>query len=228
VQPVALAKEPLAPRRHLPVPAESLQPVAIASEAVDLNRTDGEPIPAAISAWLAELENQTAELVASHSADRNNEKVARAALVILRDFRQTGKRSEQLAAQYQVVNDRTVSRVAGWSAEEFATLREIARVASVHPGSPLGSSAQATAMVASATMLGMLRLERKKTRRRFSGQIGWEGRRALNPRLPAAEIGPMTQVGPSVCGRKRPRAARQVIRRLCLFLAFMRFFYCQC
>src|SRR3954469_10469591 len=63
------------------------------------------------------------------------------------------------------------------------------------PAEDISTSAP-TAIVASATMLGMLRLERKKTRRRFSGQIGREGRRALNPRLPAAEIDPMTQEEP--------------------------------
>src|SRR5205085_1993435 len=41
----------------------------------------------------------------------------------------------------------------------------------------------AIAIVASATDVGIVRLERKRTRRRFSGQIGRDGRRALNPRL---------------------------------------------
>lgn len=102
---------------------------SLASETVDLNPKNTETIPAAIADWLTRLENDAADLVKTHSADRSNDKIARAALAILQDFRKTGAPSEGLAAQHREVTDRSVNaKLVGWSAEECATLREMARV----------------------------------------------------------------------------------------------------
>ncbi|MBM4264525.1 MAG: hypothetical protein FJ145_24245 [Deltaproteobacteria bacterium] len=101
---------------------------SLASETVELNNPVTKTIPAAVADWLAQLESAAAELVENHSGDRSNDKVARAALAILRDFRKSGSRSEQLAAHYQEVADRSINpKLVGWSPEECATLREIAR-----------------------------------------------------------------------------------------------------
>lgn len=102
---------------------------SLASETVDLSSKTTSTIPAAIAAWLTRLEEDAAELVKTHCGDRSNDKIARAALAVLQDFQKTGAPSAQMAAQYQEVIDRSVnSKLIGWSADECAALREMARV----------------------------------------------------------------------------------------------------
>ena len=103
---------------------------SLSSEVVELRQPSATGIPAAIGVWLAKLEKNAAALNQRHPEDRNNEKLVRAALAILKDFAQAGKPTERVASEYAlVVNKGINTKLKGWSDEDIKCAQELVRVA---------------------------------------------------------------------------------------------------
>ena len=103
---------------------------SVASEIVELKRSPESAIPAAVAEWLSTLEQQAATLVASHPEDRNNEKLARAALATLRGFSETGQGSDTPAADDDVLANKEINRsIKGWPHSDIVALQEVVRAA---------------------------------------------------------------------------------------------------
>jgi ATP-dependent helicase/nuclease subunit A len=104
---------------------------SMAAENVDLRPSSpGERIPAAVADWLAELEAKAAGLIKRHPEDRLNEKLVRAARVVLSEFQKAGAISAPSPEESALLSEKTINRnVQGWSFEDAAMAQELVRAA---------------------------------------------------------------------------------------------------
>jgi ATP-dependent helicase/nuclease subunit A len=105
---------------------------SLTAETIDLRQQANEPrkMPDALSAWLDNLETKASALIERHPEDRMNEKLARAALKVLGEFKQTGRRAENCTDEYALLSEKSLSRnLKGWSEEDIAEGQELVRAA---------------------------------------------------------------------------------------------------
>jgi len=106
---------------------------SLCSETVELRREKeltGE-MPGPLGVWLAELESKAAELIASHPNDRTNEKLVRAAIGVIQDYRKGAQtRASELAEAESFIAEKSINRtLQGWSDEEIDEARGLVRAA---------------------------------------------------------------------------------------------------
>ncbi|MBM2803467.1 MAG: uncharacterized protein HW419_1360 [Deltaproteobacteria bacterium] len=105
---------------------------SLSAEAVELSRNSemANPMPTALSDWLARLDRDATALIARHPEDRLNEKLVRAAGKVLSEFRRTGQRGETLADEHALLDEKSLSRsVKGWDSPDIADAQELVRAA---------------------------------------------------------------------------------------------------
>jgi ATP-dependent helicase/nuclease subunit A len=105
---------------------------SMTAENVDLRQDIKEthPIPTAVRDWLVKLEAKATVLIERHPEDRVNEKLVRAARVVIDEFRK-GEHNLNLAADdCALLGEKSISRsTQGWPPEDVAEAQEIVRAA---------------------------------------------------------------------------------------------------
>jgi ATP-dependent helicase/nuclease subunit A len=108
---------------------------SMCSEAVELRR--GKPnafddgLLEFLQPWLKSLESKAAALVEAHTEDRQNEKLVRAALTVIREFRQCGSISENGPSELgSLLAEKSISRdLQGWPATDIFEAQQLVRIA---------------------------------------------------------------------------------------------------
>ncbi len=117
---------------HLPLEPVQALAKSLCSEAVEFGREQNSAVmPESLSSWLQGLEARAAGLVERHPEDRLNEKLARATLYLIREYRQSGGLAEdQNGEAKSLIAEKSVNRgLKGWSENDVAELQELVRVA---------------------------------------------------------------------------------------------------
>jgi ATP-dependent helicase/nuclease subunit A len=105
---------------------------SLSAEAVDLRRdaSDAIRMPEALCTWLENLETRAAVLIEHHPEDRMNEKLVRAALTVIGEFKQTGRRRGHITEECALLCEKSISQnLKGWSEGDIAEAQELVRAA---------------------------------------------------------------------------------------------------
>lgn len=107
--------------------------VSLCAETVDLDGWSArEPTsPDAVRAWLADLENKAATLLENHPEDRTNEKLVRAAILLIRAFRRSpAAATDEVKEAAALLRSRSINKnLNGWLEKESADAQALVRVA---------------------------------------------------------------------------------------------------
>jgi ATP-dependent helicase/nuclease subunit A len=106
---------------------------SLSAESVELGRQTSQPRarPPALDLWLANLAERAAALVERHPEDRQNEKLARAALAVIEAFRQDGRMGTNvLCEERALLAEKSVAAaLTGWTEDDVAEARALVRAA---------------------------------------------------------------------------------------------------